>query len=455
MSPAKADQGFFPMMNDNDTPKLRFHPATEALYREIHSRPFPRIETPASVYQMAMLDEGASTRDIVAHIQTLHPKLATAADAMLRDGAIYVDLDHFQFRWERHREFCSYGLIQSGQEVDTILEQRLPVPIDWLADLPGKIIVATSVRMIPEAYRARDRERIKAYFDEKTVIGSHIVDGKASVWTSFDKHRNGFARFVLFIEGLSRFQTGRTLQRITEIETYRVMALLGFPLAREIAPQIVDIDARLGVILAKLPDLQSLADERAVLKDISDLAVRLEALKSRVSFRFDASRAYSALLADRLANLREQSFPGVSTMTKFLERRFKPAMRTCESVAANLDSLSERLARSTTLLRTRVEMSIEAQNQQLLESMDRRGRLQLRLQQTVEGLSVAAISYYAVGLLETLFEALHAAGAPLQPRLLAGIAILPTVGAVWWLIRRVRRRIEAASQSKDLQGTNT
>lgn len=427
--------------------ELRFHPAGEALYREIHSRPFPHIETPASVYQLAVLDEDASTQDIVAYIATLHPKLAAATDAMLRDGAIYVDLDRFQFRWEKHREFCSYGLIDAGQPVDTILEQRLPVPVEWLAGLPGKILVATSVRMIPQAYKAIDRERIKAYFDHKTIVGSHIVDGKASVWTSFDKHRNGFARFVLFIEDLSRFQTGRTLQRITEFETYRVLALLGFPLAREIAPRIVDIDAGLREILARLPNIESLADEQALLGDICVLAAGLETLKSRSSFRFDASRAYSALVADRLANLREQPYPGVSTMTKFLERRFNPAMRTCESVAANLESLSERLARSTTLLRTRVEISIAAQNQQLLESMDRRGRLQLRLQQTVEGLSVAAISYYAVGLLEKLFEALRAAGLSLQPKLLVGVAIVPVVATVWWLIRRVRRRIEAESQS--------
>lgn len=424
---------------------LNFHPDGEALYREIHARPFPCVETPASVYQLAVLDCGASTQDIVTYIATLHPKLAAASDAMLRDGAIYLELDQYQFRWEKHREFCSYGFIETNQPVDTILEQRLPVPVEWLADLPGKIIVATSVRMIPKAYVVDDRERLNEYFDQKTVVGSYIVDSAASVWTSFEKHRNGFARFVLFIENLSPFQTGRTLQRIVEFETYRIMALLGIPLAREIAPQIIDIDTRLREVLAELPGIESLDDERIVLRNITKLATRLEELKSRSSFRFDASRAYSALVADRLTNLREQAFPGVSTMTKFLERRFNPAMRTCESVAANLDSLSQRLARSSTLLRTRVELSIAAQNQQLLESMDRRGRLQLRLQQTVEGLSVAAITYYSVGLLHKLFEAMQLASLPVNPKLLTGIAIVPVAGAVWWLVRRVRLRIEAES----------
>ncbi len=431
--------------------QLKFHPASERLYREIHSRPFPRVEPPASVYQLAVLDEGNSVEEIVEHIATLHPKLAANTDAMLANRAIYIDLDDYRFRWEKHREFSSYGLIDDRQSIETILEQRLPVPIDWLADLPGKIIAATSVRMIPKAYTAAERERLKWYFDDKTVIGSQIVDGKASVWTSFDKHRNGFARFVLFIDGLSPFQIGRTLQRITEFETYRVMALLGYPLANEIAPQIVEIDGQLQEVLGKLPGIDTLDEERDVLRQISELAVRLEALRSRASYRFNASRAYAALVADRLTNLREQPFPGVSTMGKFLDRRFSPAMRTCESVAANLDSLSEQLGRSTSLLRTRVETSIAAQNQQLLESMDRRAQLQLRLGQTVEGLSVAAISYYAVGLLEKVYQTMYEAGIPLQPKLLTGISILPVVGLVWWTIRRVRRRIEAEGRAA---GTN-
>jgi uncharacterized membrane-anchored protein len=423
--------------------RLEFHPEAERLYREIHSRPFAHIEPPASVYQLAVLDEGASIEEIVDHIATLHPRLAANTDTMLANRAIYIDLDDFQFRWEKHREFCSYGLIDDRQPVESVLEQRLPVPIEWLGNLPGKLMVATSVRMIPEAYKAIDRKLLKAYFDDKTVIGSHIVDGKASVWTSFDKHRNGFARYVLFIDELSRFQIGRTLQRITEFETYRVMALLGYPLANEIAPRIAEIDRQLQEVLGRLPDLDSLDDERDVLQEISELAVRLEAMRSRTSFRFDASRAYAALVADRLANLRERPYPGVSTMDKFLERRFDPAMRTCESVAASLNSLSERLARSTSLLRTRVEMSIAAQNQQLLESMNRRAHLQLRLGQTVEGLSVAAITYYATGLLEKVFEAMHEAGFPVEPSLLTGFAIVPVAAAVWWTIRRIRQRIDS------------
>ena len=79
-------------------------------------------------------------------------------------------------------------------------------------------------------------------------------------------------------------------------------------------------------------------------------------------------------------------------------RRYEPAMRTVKSAERRLEQMAERAARAGELLRTRVDVERQAQNQGLLESMDRRADLALRLQHTVEGLSVVAISYYAVSL---------------------------------------------------------
>ena len=79
-------------------------------------------------------------------------------------------------------------------------------------------------------------------------------------------------------------------------------------------------------------------------------------------------------------------------------RRYDPAMRTCRSAKERLDELSARAERASDLLRTRVDVANQAQNVEVLRAMDRRAALQLRLQETVEGLSVVAISYYAVNL---------------------------------------------------------
>jgi uncharacterized membrane-anchored protein len=93
------------------------------------------------------------------------------------------------------------------------------------------------------------------------------------------------------------------------------------------------------------------------------------------------------------------------------------------------------------MLHTRVDIVRERQNQQLLASMDRRARLQLRLQETVEGLSIAAITYYLVGLVGYAARGLSAAGWPLDAELVMGVSI-PIVAVIAALgIRYVRRTI--------------
>jgi uncharacterized membrane-anchored protein len=96
--------------------------------------------------------------------------------------------------------------------------------------------------------------------------------------------------------------------------------------------------------------------------------------------------------------------------------------------------------RAGQLLRTRVDVERSAQNQALLESMDKRAALQLRLQRTVEGLSVVAISYYAVSLAGYLGYPL-AALVGVSKTMLSALITLPVVALVWMAVRRVRKNI--------------
>ncbi|MBE9554955.1 MAG: DUF3422 domain-containing protein, partial [Proteobacteria bacterium] len=164
-------------------------------------------------------------------------------------------------------------------------------------------------------------------------------------------------------------------------------------------------------------------------------------LASRNAYRFSAAAAYYALVETRVGELREERIEGLQTIDEFMDRRMLPAMRTCQSTATRQDRLAERVARATTLLRTRVDLAMEAQNRDLLRSMDRRARLQLRLQETVEGLSVAAISYYLVGLVGYAAKGVAAAGLPVPVELVTGLSIPVVVLIVWSALQRVRRRL--------------
>jgi uncharacterized membrane-anchored protein len=176
------------------------------------------------------------------------------------------------------------------------------------------------------------------------------------------------------------------------------------------------------------------------LNDLLAISAELESLAVRFSFRSGATAAYEAIVNDRIGVMREERFGGRQTFGEFMMRRYDPAMRTVKSTEARLRAMIERAARAAELLRTRVDVERSAQNQLLLESMDRRADLQLRLQHTVEGLSVVAISYYAVNLAANLAYPLGA-GLGLSKSAVLAVLTPLMVGAVWLLIRRIRRHV--------------
>jgi uncharacterized membrane-anchored protein len=232
------------------------------------------------------------------------------------------------------------------------------------------------------------------------------------------------------------------LQRLFEIEAYRMMALLALPIARRQSPRILDIERSLAALTDGIASGEhDPTSDEALLQELTRLAAEIESGLSASQFRFGACRAYADLVTRRIQELREQRAPGLQTLEEFMSRRFRPAVATCQTVSQRLHDLSERVAQASGLLRTRVEIARERQNQQLLASMDRRARLQLRLQQTVEGLSVAAISYYVAGLVGYAAKGLRSAGLDLDPDIAVGVSV-PVVALLFYLaMRRARRRM--------------
>lgn len=132
---------------------------------------------------------------------------------------------------------------------------------------------------------------------------------------------------------------------------------------------------------------------------------------------------------------------GFLSFRDFMERRLSPARSTCEWAARRQNALSERVSRVSNLLRTRVEIEQQQSSQQLLGSMNERQAMQLKLQSTVEGLSVAAITYYITGLISYLVKGAHSLGWPLSAEVTAALAIPVVAGSVWWGLRRLHHRL--------------
>ena len=315
---------------------------------------------------------------------------------------------------------------------------------DWLKDLPGQVICAVHAVIVKAAgWPPGSSQAERDIAPRDALVGAMISGGLGAAYTDLRIRYDGFGRVLILDRGLSPGQVGRNLQRLVEMDTYRMLALLALPIARARMGELNAIEAELTSAAGALVSATE-AQEPGLLERLTDLAARMESLQSKSQFRFAAAASYYELVERRIEELREERIEGLQTFQEFVERRLAPAMRTCRAVTERQETLSARIARATELLSTRVELSSQRQSHALLDSMDRRAQLQLRLQETVEGLSVAAITYYIVSLVGKAAEGMEAEGLKVDPALSMGIAIPVVAGLVAIGVWRIRRSVAKA-----------
>jgi uncharacterized membrane-anchored protein len=417
------------------------HPDRISLADEVHARPPEPLETPSRATYVAVLVEPDDRERELAHLGALCARHAVPGPG---DSATHFSaaLGALRVKWERHGEFSGYTFFTPGRSPEPYSEPPTSrLPPGWLASVPGATVVAAHAKLVPAREGLPDAAMLARHFGGNIAVGAEIGDGAGLAFTDFRIHADGCARFLVLDRSFTPRQAGRMLQRLFEIEAYRMMALLALPIARRQSPRIVAIEKSLAMLTDDIAREQAgshTQNDEALLQQLTRLAAEVESGLTASQFRFGACRAYFELVTRRITELRETRLDGVQTIEEFMARRFTPAVATCATVSQRLHDLSERVAQASALLSTRVEIARERQNQSLLSSMDRRARLQLRLQQTVEGLSVAAIVYYVAGLAGYGAKALKAAGARIEPDLVVGI-VIPVVAVLAMLaVRRAR-----------------
>lgn len=422
---------------------LKDHPLRYQLANELHARPFPTLVSPGqAVYLAIKQPKNSAKRDREldrAHLLSLLDRFG--AQHPSPDATHYfAKLGRFHLKWESHTEFVTYTAFMENS-VDRPFDPAAwdVFPEDWLDDAPGVRVTSAQIRFA-DAPADEIAEQIKDWFVPESLAVSQVLDGTAIVAGDFRIDSAGHMRFAVFTNAeTGNRRIGRIVQRICEIETYKAMSMLGLPRARTISHRMGEIDASLSGLISDLTGDLAKPDE--TLNALLGAAAELEQLQTESSFRFGATRAYEALVNQRISVLREERFEGRQTFGEFMMRRFDPAMRTVKATERRLQSMTDRAIRAGDLLRTRVDVDRSAQNQQLLESMDARSDLQLRLQKTVEGLSIVAISYYAVSLVGYLLAPL-AEPLAVDKGVLTALAVVPVVAIVWFALRAIRRSIE-------------
>jgi uncharacterized membrane-anchored protein len=427
--------------------RLSAHPLRAAILGEVHARPFTPIETPRRVLHFAFettAERGETDRAALAAF-CVSRALAAPQGA---DKHHRVDIGATALRWEQHSEFTTYTWELPSESTGDAAPFHPPAaalatPMG-LVPQPGPLLVAIDLHLLADPQGAIAPERL---FDRASLAAADNSDGTALYATDFKSDPAGFVRILIVdrglgaARGLGAERAGALTQRVLETETYRTLALLGLPEAQRLAPSVRHIETKLAEVTAATRATEGLQANQSLLEELTALAAELEAGAAASQFRFGASRAYEEIVQLRLQTIGERKVGGLPTWTSFLARRMAPAMRTCATLEERQAKLGEKLARAANLLRTRVDVELESQNRDVLQSMNERTRLQLMLQATVEGLSVAAISYYVVGLFGYLVKGLHDANLlPLDPALVTGAFVPVAVALVWWVVRRTRSR---------------
>ncbi len=384
------------------------HPLRRPLSDLMHERSIPVFTAPVTVRSWVYLVASEEREAERAWISGL------AEEGLPEDGPDgYVhDADRWRLAevspaggriWERHGEFSTW--LRFSHSLKTATEARgglgfnrlRTTDFDWLAGAPGTVFRSVEISVLPHAPKT---SHLQAHIDLTQAVCCDVFGGKARIWSDFRMHEEGAGRIYVQDKGLRNDELSRLLQSLIEIGHYRKLALLGFPMARDLMGWLTGAEARLEAITH---DMAGQASQQ-ILDRLMALSAEVEQRTNAVSFRQGATEAYARLCEDRLATLRESRVEGFSTMQEFIARRLQPAMRTCEAASKRLEDISQRIGRVSDLLRARISISLEVQNQSLLRSMDERARLQMKLSHLVEGLSIFAVSYYVFNLLKYMVD---------------------------------------------------
>lgn len=412
---------------------------------EVHARPPDAMSSPCRLSYLVLFTDWPLCDEDWQPVGALAEHFGISVPNP-KSNQFTIDLGPVQFRWERHTEFTRYSFSAPGVGDDPFADPPINlVPADWLAALPGELMVATHVALIPAStVPFGDEAAARRFFGGHVVVGADIAGGAGAALTDFVIHEDGFGRILIRDRVMTEQQAGRNVQRLLEVDTYRIMALLALPVARDLIPFLTECEQELVRITAAMTGADE-KDEPSLLDSLTRLEAAIERRHSENHFRFAAAGAYYGLVQARIEELRERRLEGLQTFREFTGRRLAPAINTCEAVARRQESLSRRVARATQLLTTRVGITREGQNQELLESMNRRARIQLRLQETVELLSIAAVTYYGVGLVGYAFKGLKALGIGVNPE----VAMAVSIPIVAFLVARVVRNVRKILMTED------
>lgn len=405
------------------------HPDRKAITEELHARPVDIIEGPARVRRLVFVIEPQGGADaLIGRFNAFCKRRdIDPLPRGLRQTSFVTDAR--AVTWEFHTEFAT---ITWRAVPDDAENWPADVGLDAVGD--AQLIAATRIDVI--AGREIPSHFIPQ-FNLSSLCVSLVEDGAGQIATDYLADSDGYTRLEFAAGGLTPLRRSILVRRLLEIDTYRSMAMLALPLARRASPELSEAERDLTALIETLAAATSSEAIQAALEALHRLSIRSGQLSERLDYRFAAAKAYGRILQARLDGLREGPTALGSTIGRYLGNRVDPALATCLAVEKRLETLTGKIERAIELLNVRIGLDLQIQNKSVLETIASTAQSQFRLQATVEGLSVIAISYYALGILG------YVLAGPLEiahfdKALAVSIAAPIIIAIVWAAVRRVR-----------------
>ena len=430
---------------------MEIHDASDlrqSLSEELHARAFYDFDGAGRFIRFVYLvgnDDSAVLNYVNDYLRSRNLSPVQASEKFYR-----IELDGFALRVERHTEFLTISFVEKGLKVqtgiskDAFREASLPhMPFAWARNAPTAVFHAIWVEVGGRPPTKLQQSDMLQVLDSRAVASNNFSDAAAQVHFAFDIDSAGYSRVVVFNKSIEAIRMGRIVQRIVEVETYRLLSLLGLATVKAYSTRLTDIEEVLNGLTNDLANEIKKPDGQVqqLLTVLSSQAADVEDIYSRTSYRLSATKAYLGILTGRLERMQLTRLSGFQGVRGFLDRRMTPAMDSCAAFSERLASLSQRINRAGALLRTQTELVIQRQNRDLLQSMDQRAKHQLRLQQTVERLSIAAVTYYGVGLVGYIAVSLPIDQWGLSLSYIKAGAVPIIALAVWMAIRKVKETV--------------
>lgn len=443
------------MSSTADSPPELPASVAQRVHRELHERPPLDIQIPAHIHYCAyLLGDDQQQRTAAAKLirrlfvdLNIRESAKQIGNRCASGEKTYANGDILRVTWELHSEFCSYSFTHMSPQKDTLRfgplslpEPLPPLDVQWERFLAIDLLVAEGSEMT-------ESER-QGPFSNLRLYGSQMHGGSGQAWTAFGLDDHEWGHYMVKAGDLNPIQLGRHLKRIFDMEVYYHLTLMPLDEFRQRSVELRELEKAFTRETGEMFDAlveASPEEERQWLALLTELSAQVTRLKEAMRFRIGAAVSYHRLFQRQLNNMEAgRAQAGTQSLGSFLIGRTDPAIRGYTNFNERLDSLSRGLDRASNMLGTRVELSVQKQNLDLLQSMARQGKQQLMLQRTVEGLSIIVLSYYLTGLFGYLVSAAHKAdwlwGDPvIWQGALVPVAIAFAVSVNMWVHRQVAK----------------